>query len=50
LTEEEKKARLEDLRQKLAEKRANQSLVDREEAKKNEVSYEDHSDLQSSRD
>ena len=48
LTEEEKKARLEDLRQKLAEKRANQSLVDREEAKKNEVSYEDHSGLQSS--
>lgn len=37
LTEEEKKARLEELRQKLQEKRANQSVVDKEEAKRNEV-------------
>jgi hypothetical protein len=37
LTEEEKKARLEELRQKLKEKRANQSLADKEEAKRNEV-------------
>jgi len=37
LTEEEKKARLEELRQKLAEKRANQSIQDKEEAKRNEV-------------
>lgn len=37
LTEEEKKARLEELRQKLKEKRANQSSVDKEEAKRNEV-------------
>lgn len=38
LTEEEKKARLEELRQKLAEKRANLSAQDKEEAKRNEVS------------
>lgn len=37
LTEEEKKARLEELRQKLKEKRANQSVADKEEAKRNEV-------------
>ena len=37
LTEEEKKARLEDLRKKLAEKRAVQSVQDKEDAKKNEV-------------
>ncbi|KAK4147943.1 uncharacterized protein C8A04DRAFT_23733 [Dichotomopilus funicola] len=36
LTEEEKKSRLEELRQKLKEKRANQSVVDKEEAKRNE--------------
>ncbi|KAL2158208.1 hypothetical protein VTH06DRAFT_4528 [Thermothelomyces fergusii] len=36
LTEEEKKAKLEELRQKLKEKRANQSIIEREEAKKNE--------------
>jgi len=36
LTEEEKKARLEELRGALAEKRAKQALVDKEEAKKNE--------------
>ena len=37
LTEEEKKQRLQELREALAEKRAKQSLVDREEQKKNEV-------------
>lgn len=37
LTEEEKKVRLEELRQKLKEKRANQSVTDREEQKRNEV-------------
>jgi hypothetical protein len=37
LTEEEKKARLEELRQKLKEKRANQSIAEKEEAKRNEV-------------
>ncbi|KAL2134099.1 hypothetical protein VTI74DRAFT_986 [Chaetomium olivicolor] len=36
LTEEEKKARLEELRQKLKEKRANQAIIDKEEAKRNE--------------
>ncbi|TVY54471.1 UBX domain-containing protein, partial [Lachnellula suecica] len=36
LTEEEKKARLEELRSALAEKRAKQSLIDKEEQKKNE--------------
>ncbi|KAK4158560.1 hypothetical protein C8A00DRAFT_39271 [Chaetomidium leptoderma] len=36
LTEEEKKARLEDLRQKLKEKRATQSVTEKEEAKRNE--------------
>lgn len=36
LTDEERKARLEELRQKLAEKRANQSIQDKEEAKRNE--------------
>jgi hypothetical protein len=37
LTEEEKKARLEDLRQKLKAKRENQSVADKEDAKRNEV-------------
>jgi hypothetical protein len=37
LTEEEKKARLEELRQKMAEKRAKQAIIDKEEQKKNEV-------------
>ncbi len=37
LTEEEKKAKLEELRKKLAEKRAVQSVQDKEEAKRNEV-------------
>ncbi|KFY22721.1 hypothetical protein V493_06374 [Pseudogymnoascus sp. VKM F-4281 (FW-2241)] len=36
LTEEEKKQRLDELRAALAEKRAKQSLVDKEEAKRNE--------------
>ncbi|KAH6641768.1 hypothetical protein F5144DRAFT_147030 [Chaetomium tenue] len=36
LTEEEKKAKLENLRKKLMEKRANQSVADKEEAKRNE--------------
>ncbi|KAL2146208.1 hypothetical protein VTI28DRAFT_4787 [Corynascus sepedonium] len=36
LTEEEKKAKLEELRQKLKEKRANQSVLEKEEAKRNE--------------
>jgi hypothetical protein len=31
LTEEEKKARLEELRQKMAEKRAKQAIIDKEE-------------------
>ena len=39
LTEEEKKARLEDLRKKLMEKRANQSVAEKEEAKRNEVRW-----------
>ena len=38
LTEEEKKAKLEALRQKLAEKRAGQSTADKEEQRRNEVS------------
>ena len=37
LTEEEKKAKLEGLKAALAEKRARQALVDKEEKKKNEV-------------
>lgn len=37
LTEEEKKQRLEELRQKMVEKRAKQALVDKEEQKRNEV-------------
>lgn len=37
LTEEEKKARLEELRQKLKAKRETKALQDREEAKRNEV-------------
>lgn len=37
LTEEEKKARLEELRQNLAEKRAKQAILDKEEQKRNEV-------------
>ncbi|KAK4237774.1 ubiquitin-related domain-containing protein [Achaetomium macrosporum] len=36
LTEEEKKAKLEELRRKLQEKRANQAIIDKEEAKRNE--------------
>ncbi|KAH8893517.1 DNA-binding protein [Thozetella sp. PMI_491] len=36
LTEDEKKARLEELRQKLKEKKANQSVQDKEDAKRNE--------------
>ncbi|KAK0635900.1 hypothetical protein B0T17DRAFT_517621 [Bombardia bombarda] len=36
LTEEEKKARLEDLRQKMLEKKAKQALEEKEEAKRNE--------------
>lgn len=39
LTEEEKKQRLTDLRTALAEKRAKQASLDKEEAKKNEVQY-----------
>ena len=38
LTEAEKQARLEELRQRLKEKRANQAIADREDQKKNEVS------------
>jgi ribosomal protein L29 len=38
LTEEQRKAKLDDLRQKLAEKRAKQALVNVEENKANEVS------------
>jgi len=37
LTEEEKKQKLEELRANLAEKRAKQAIIDKEEAKKNEV-------------
>ena len=37
LTEEEKKARLEELRQKLKEKKANQAVTDKEDATLNEV-------------
>lgn len=37
LTEEEKKQRLQELRAALAEKRAKQALIDKEEQKKNEV-------------
>jgi hypothetical protein len=37
LTEEEKKARLEELREKLKAKRATQSVADKEEQKRNEV-------------
>ncbi|KAK3307899.1 ubiquitin-related domain-containing protein, partial [Chaetomium strumarium] len=36
LTEEEKKAKLEELRRKLQEKRANQAILDKEESKRNE--------------
>lgn len=39
LTEEEKKQRLEELRQKMVEKRAKQALVDKEEQKRNEVRF-----------
>lgn len=38
LTEEEKKAKLEELRQKAAEKRAGASAVDKAEQKRNEAS------------
>lgn len=37
LTEEEKKQKLEQLRVQLAEKRAKQAIVDKEDQKKNEV-------------
>ncbi len=37
LTEQEKKARLEELRQKLKDKRETQSVQDKEDAKRNEV-------------
>ncbi len=37
LTEEEKKAKLEELRLKLAEKKAGQSVEDKEAQKRNEV-------------
>jgi ribosomal protein L29 len=37
LTEDEKKQRLEELRKALAEKRAKQAIIDKEEQKKNEV-------------
>lgn len=37
LTEEEKKQRLEELRAKMAEKKAKQAILDKEEQKKNEV-------------
>lgn len=42
LTEEEKKARLEEMRQKLKEKRANQAILDKEDAKRNEVLRLEH--------
>lgn len=45
LTEEEKKAKLEELRQRLKEKRAVQSTVDKEEAKRNEVCRTPYSQL-----
>jgi hypothetical protein len=37
LTEEEKKQRLQEMREALAEKRAKQSILDKEEQKRNEV-------------
>ena len=37
LTEEEKKQRLDELREKMAEKKAKQAVLDKEEQKKNEV-------------
>ncbi len=37
LTEEEKKQKLEELRQKNAEKKAKQAILDKEEQRKNEV-------------
>lgn len=37
LTEEEKKQKLEELRARLAEKRANQSVQEKEDKKRNEV-------------
>jgi hypothetical protein len=37
LTEEEKKARLEELKQKMSEKKAKQAILDKEEQKRNEV-------------
>lgn len=39
LTEEEKAQRLQDMRAALAEKRAKQAIVDKEEQKRNEVSF-----------
>jgi hypothetical protein len=39
LTEEEKKAKLEELRQKNAEKKAKQAILDKEEQRKNEVYF-----------
>ena len=38
LTEEEKKAKLEELREKLKQKKENQAAAEREEQKRNEVS------------
>jgi hypothetical protein len=43
LTEEQRKAKLDDLRVKLAEKRAKQALVNVEENKANEVSRSEES-------
>jgi hypothetical protein len=40
LTEEEKKQRLEELRVKMAEKKAKQAVLDKEEQKKNEVGFD----------
>jgi transcription elongation GreA/GreB family factor len=39
LTEEEKKQKLVELREKVAAKRANQAIVDKEEQKRNEVYF-----------
>jgi hypothetical protein len=50
LTEEEKKARLEELRQKMAEKRAKQAIIDKEEQKKNEVNTPFHFPTLASKD
>ena len=39
LTEEEKQARLEELREKVKAKKASQAIVDKEEQKRNEVDF-----------